>query len=56
MRNAVFCGASQFHLLLLSLPGQVLLDSCSTLTHNMYVRNYLYKTEINYSINSNKIY
>ncbi|XP_043517841.1 uncharacterized protein LOC122532806, partial [Frieseomelitta varia] len=36
MRNAVFCGASQFHLLLLSLPGQVLLDSCSTLADNIY--------------------
>ncbi|KAK9306167.1 hypothetical protein QLX08_003061 [Tetragonisca angustula] len=45
MRNAVFCGASQFHLLLLSLPGQVLLDSCSTLTHNIYDSTW-YKTPV----------
>ena len=37
MRSAVFCGASQFHLFLLSLPGQVLLDHCSDLADNMYV-------------------
>ncbi|XP_043594039.1 uncharacterized protein LOC122572729 isoform X2 [Bombus pyrosoma] len=36
MRSAVFCGASQFHLLLLSLPGQVLLDHCSDLADNIY--------------------
>ncbi|XP_050580533.1 uncharacterized protein LOC126917573 isoform X2 [Bombus affinis] len=36
MRSAVFCGASQFHLFLLSLPGQVLLDHCSDLADNIY--------------------
>ncbi|KAK9306169.1 hypothetical protein QLX08_003062 [Tetragonisca angustula] len=36
MRNALFCGASQFHLFLLSLPGQVLLDNCSSLADNIY--------------------
>ncbi|KOX75138.1 hypothetical protein WN51_14285 [Melipona quadrifasciata] len=34
IRSAVFCGASQFHLFLLSLPGQVLLDNCSALAEN----------------------
>ncbi|XP_076474331.1 uncharacterized protein LOC117156926 [Bombus vancouverensis nearcticus] len=36
MRSAVFCGANQFHLFLLSLPGQVLLDHCSDLADNIY--------------------
>ncbi|XP_060815193.1 uncharacterized protein LOC132906742 [Bombus pascuorum] len=36
IRSAVFCGACQFHLLLLSLPGQVLLDHCSDLADNIY--------------------
>ncbi|XP_071873135.1 uncharacterized protein [Bombus fervidus] len=36
MRSAVFCGASQFHLFLLSLPGQVLLNHCSDLADNIY--------------------
>ncbi|KAK9306392.1 hypothetical protein QLX08_002910 [Tetragonisca angustula] len=36
MRNAVFCSASQFHLFLLSLPGQVLLDNCDALAKNIY--------------------
>ena len=44
MRNAVFCSASQFHLFLLSLPGQVLLDNCDALAKNMYVV-YSYKIE-----------
>lgn len=44
MRSAVFCGASQFHLFLLSLPGQVLLDHCSDLADNMYVlKKYSYR-------------
>ena len=47
IRSAVFCGACQFHLLLLSLPGQVLLDHCSDLADNMYVfRKYSYKLYI----------
>ena len=37
MRSAAFCGANQFHLFLLSLPGQVLLDNCFNLTNDMYV-------------------
>ncbi|XP_071873043.1 uncharacterized protein [Bombus fervidus] len=36
IRSAVFCGACQFHLFLLSLPGQVLLDHCSDLADNIY--------------------
>ncbi|XP_043511744.1 uncharacterized protein LOC122529557 [Frieseomelitta varia] len=36
MRSAVFCGANQFHLFLLSLPGQVLLDNCFNLTDDIY--------------------
>ncbi|XP_033314057.1 uncharacterized protein LOC117212983 [Bombus bifarius] len=36
IRSAVFCGACLFHLLLLSLPGQVLLDHCSDLADNIY--------------------
>ncbi|XP_048266430.1 uncharacterized protein LOC100645055 [Bombus terrestris] len=36
IRSAVFCGACQFHLFLLSLPGQVLLDHCSDLANNIY--------------------
>ncbi|XP_043594037.1 uncharacterized protein LOC122572728 [Bombus pyrosoma] len=36
IRSAVFCGADQFHLFLLSLPGQVLLDHCSYLADNIY--------------------
>ncbi|XP_060815847.1 uncharacterized protein LOC132907105, partial [Bombus pascuorum] len=36
IRSAVFCGACQFHLFLLSLPGQVLLDHCSSLADNIY--------------------
>lgn len=37
IRSAVFCGANQFHLFVLSLPGQVLLDHCSDFSNNMYV-------------------
>ena len=37
IRSAVFCGANQFHLFVLSLPGQVLLDHCSEFSNNMYV-------------------
>ncbi|XP_050580536.1 uncharacterized protein LOC126917575 isoform X1 [Bombus affinis] len=36
IRSAVFCGACQFHLFLLSLPGQVLLDHSSDLADNIY--------------------
>ena len=36
IRSAVFCGANQFHLFVLSLPGQVLLDHCSEFSNNMY--------------------
>ncbi|KAF3419836.1 hypothetical protein E2986_09621 [Frieseomelitta varia] len=45
VRSAVFCGANQFHLLLLSLPGQVLLDSCANLSDNIYISAW-YKTPI----------
>ncbi|XP_031366026.1 uncharacterized protein LOC102674214 isoform X2 [Apis dorsata] len=36
IRSAVFCGANQFHLFVLSLPGQVLLDHCSEFSNNIY--------------------
>ncbi|CAL7940218.1 unnamed protein product [Xylocopa violacea] len=36
IRTAVFLGAEQFHLFVISLPGQVLLDHCSTLSDNIY--------------------
>lgn len=37
IRTAVFLGAEQFHLFVISLPGQVLLDHCTELADNMYV-------------------
>lgn len=37
IRSVVFCGANQFHLFVLSLPGQVLLDHCVELGNNMYI-------------------
>ena len=37
LRAAVFHGANQFHLFVLSLPGQVLLDHCNELAKQMYV-------------------
>lgn len=37
IRSVVFCGANQFHLFVLSLPGQVLLDHCTELGNNMYI-------------------
>ncbi|XP_028523218.2 uncharacterized protein LOC107999654, partial [Apis cerana] len=36
IRNAVFCGANQFHLFVLSLPGQILLDHCTELSNTIY--------------------
>ncbi|XP_068965470.1 odorant receptor Or2-like [Bombus flavifrons] len=36
IRSVVFCGANQFHLFVLSLPGQVLLDHCTELGNNIY--------------------
>ena len=39
IRSLVFCGANQFHLFVLSLPGQVLLDHCTELANNMYMLN-----------------
>ncbi|XP_043510772.1 odorant receptor 9a-like [Frieseomelitta varia] len=36
IRSLVFCGANQFHLFVLSLPGQVLLDHCAKLANNIY--------------------
>ncbi|XP_003691150.1 uncharacterized protein LOC100864541, partial [Apis florea] len=36
IRNAVFCGANQFHLFVLSLPGQILLNHCAELTNTIY--------------------
>lgn len=39
IRTAVFLGAEQFHLFVISLPGQVLLDHCTKLADNMYVFN-----------------
>ncbi|XP_017754776.1 PREDICTED: uncharacterized protein LOC108546972 [Eufriesea mexicana] len=36
LRSAVFCGANQFHLFVLSLPGQVLLDHCTQLSDTIY--------------------
>lgn len=39
IRTAVFLGAEQFHLFVISLPGQVLLDHCTELANNMYVFN-----------------
>lgn len=41
IRSLVFCGANQFHLFVLSLPGQVLLDHCAELANNMYMLNIL---------------
>ncbi|XP_031771341.1 putative odorant receptor 71a isoform X2 [Apis florea] len=36
IRTAVFLGAEQFHLFVISLPGQVLLDHCTELANNIY--------------------
>ncbi|XP_017754793.1 PREDICTED: odorant receptor 9a-like [Eufriesea mexicana] len=44
-RSAVFCGANQFHLFVLSLPGQVLLDHCIQLANNLYFSTW-YKTPV----------
>ncbi|XP_043511733.1 uncharacterized protein LOC122529552 [Frieseomelitta varia] len=45
MRSALFCGANQFHLFLLSLPSQVLLDHCSDLANNIYSSTW-YRTPV----------
>nr|XP_012138745.1 PREDICTED: uncharacterized protein LOC100875437 [Megachile rotundata] len=36
VRTAVFLGAEQFHLFVISLPGQVLIDHCSELVVHLY--------------------
>ncbi|CAK9815525.1 Odorant receptor Or2 [Anthophora plagiata] len=36
LRCGVFLGAEQFHLFVISLPGQVLLDHCTALTNEIY--------------------
>ncbi|CAL7940217.1 unnamed protein product [Xylocopa violacea] len=36
IRTAAFLGSEQFHLFVISLPGQVLLDHCSALSDNIY--------------------
>ncbi|XP_048265906.1 uncharacterized protein LOC105665636 [Bombus terrestris] len=36
VRTGIFLGAEQFHLFVISLPGQVLLDHCSDLANNIY--------------------
>ncbi|XP_061937825.1 odorant receptor 63a-like [Apis cerana] len=36
IRSAVFFGADQFHLFLLSLPGQILLDHCADFANAIY--------------------
>lgn len=36
IRTAVFLGAEQFHLFIISLPGQVLVDHCSELVVHLY--------------------
>ncbi|XP_050580513.1 uncharacterized protein LOC126917570 isoform X6 [Bombus affinis] len=36
IRSAVLCGANQFHLFMLSLPGQILIDHCTELTKQLY--------------------
>ena len=41
IRTGIFLGAEQFHLFVISLPGQVLLDHCSDLANNMYVSSVL---------------
>ena len=46
IRTAVFLGAEQFHLFVISLPGQVLLDHCTELANNMYVFNIFQKLYI----------
>ncbi|XP_050580530.1 uncharacterized protein LOC126917572 isoform X1 [Bombus affinis] len=45
IRSVVFCGANQFHLFVLSLPGQVLLDHCAELGNNIYGAMW-YKTPV----------
>ncbi|XP_046143721.1 uncharacterized protein LOC114880725 [Osmia bicornis bicornis] len=45
IRNAIFLGAEQFHLFVISLPGQVLIDHCSDLAANIYSSNW-YKTPV----------
>ncbi|XP_034176024.2 uncharacterized protein LOC117602304 [Osmia lignaria lignaria] len=45
IRNAIFLGAEQFHLFVISLPGQVLIDHCSDLAVNIYNSNW-YKTPV----------
>ncbi|XP_043594043.1 uncharacterized protein LOC122572732 [Bombus pyrosoma] len=45
IRSVVFCGANQFHLFVLSLPGQVLLDHCTELGNNIYGAMW-YKTPV----------
>ncbi|XP_076474330.1 uncharacterized protein LOC117156709 isoform X2 [Bombus vancouverensis nearcticus] len=36
IKSAVLCGANQFHLFMLSLPGQILVDHCTELTKQLY--------------------
>lgn len=54
LRTGVFLGAEQFHLFVISLPGQVLLDHCDMLADVMYVSRVL--TEIPISIDSGIIF
>ncbi|XP_068966138.1 uncharacterized protein [Bombus flavifrons] len=36
IKSALLCGANQFHLFMLSLPGQILVDHCTELTKQLY--------------------
>lgn len=41
IKSAVFLIAAQFHLFILSIPGQILLNHYSNLRNNMYVLDVL---------------
>lgn len=41
IKSTVFLIAAQFHLFILSIPGQILLNHYSNLTNNMYVLHVL---------------
>ncbi|CAK9800139.1 hypothetical protein ANTQUA_LOCUS2386 [Anthophora quadrimaculata] len=47
IRCAVFLGAEQFHLFIISLPGQALLDHCIALTNDIYCSTW-YKVPVKF--------
>ncbi|CAK9815527.1 hypothetical protein ANTPLA_LOCUS8693 [Anthophora plagiata] len=47
LRCGVFLGAEQFHLFIISLPGQALLDHCTALTNDIYCSTW-YKVPVKF--------